>query len=918
MNELFGRDEERDRLAATLDAARQGISAVVVLRGGPGTGKSALLRHVQAMADGDFEIMRFDAVESEVELGFAALHQLVRPRLDQLPKLPEPQRAALCQVFGIEERTSPPDRFLVGLAALGLLAVRTDDRPLLCLVDDAHWLDEESAAVLAFVARRLYADSVAMVFAVRDEMNRVDHLGSLPELAVTSLDPEAAGRLLESVVSGVLDPDVRGRVVASTGGNPLALIEAARELSTGQLSGAAPLPEPVPLGRALERIYLREAWSLPTKTRTLLLAAAADPTSDPNMLWRAGPELGFDASGAAAAEERDLLTIRETVTFRHPLIRSAIYYGAPLAQRVRVHAALAEVAGTLGETDLRAWHLAAAATEADDAVASELENAAVRIRDRGDWTGSSTLLARAASLTSDLPSRARRLLDAAEAGAVAGSPGRAQALLDEAAAFREDPHHSGLVQRAQARIHRLTGAPAAATYALLTAARQLGPVDIRLARDILVEALVQAQISGPLAPEGASRRSVAETARSLPLPAGAAATTGDAVLDADMTVQLEGLAAAGPKLRLAIEAVRREESTGPELFQWLAAACSHAAILGDDIALYEVARRLKSEACRQSAVIPMGLALSNTALSELVAGHLAEAERLFDQRAALEEARGSRLYIGGLLVAAWRGRFEEADALTDAVQEHAARTGQGYQLVFHDYARSVIELSQGHYLQAFRCLENRIGDTCQLKFALADMIEAAMRCGAEASAKDLVERLARLAGRTPVPGLLGDLARARALTETDPSAAEKLYQEALRHHENTQGPLRRARSHQLYGEWLRRKRSTKEARHQLRTAYSLFAAMGAQGYAARTALELSALGDPVLAVRESQRTGGDLTPQEARVARLAAGGITNAEIAAQLFLSVHTVDYHLRKVFRKLGVHSRRELGTLRDRISSA
>jgi DNA-binding CsgD family transcriptional regulator len=918
VDELFGRDEECDRLTAALDAVRGGVSAVVVVRGGPGTGKSALLDRLQSLADSDFEIMRFDAVESEAELGFAGLHQLLGPHLAHLAKLPDPQYEALCQVFGLHERTCPPDRFLVGLSSLGLLAVRAEDRPLLCLVDDAHWLDEESAAALAFVARRLYADSIAMVFAARDQVDRVDHLAGLPELTVAGLGADAAGRLLESVVPGVLDPDVRLRIVASTGGNPLALIEAARELSSDQLSGAAPLPEPVPLGRALEQLYLHEAAALPAQTRTLLLTSAADPTSDPNMLWRAGPELGYDASDAAAAEERSLLSIRETVKFRHPLIRSAIYYGAPLAERARVHAALADVAGDLGEIDLRAWHLGAAATGPDDIVAAELERAAERVGDRGDWTGSSTLLARAASLTPDLPTRARRLLGAAEASAVAGSPGRAQALLDEAAANRGDRCANGLIQRVQARIHRLTGAPAAATYALARAARELGPVDIRLARDVLVEALVQAQISGSLAPPGASRLSIAETVRSLPLPAGMPATTGDVVLEADTALHLDGLESAGPMLQQAVDAVRHERATAPEMFQLLAAACSHATMLGDDVALHELAWRLHAEAVRRGAVIPMALALSHTALSELIAGRLAESERLFDQRAALEEARGSQLHLGALLIAAWRGRFEEARALTEAVQEHAFRTGQGYQLVFCDYARSVVDLSQGRYHEAYLTLAGRIGDTCQLNFALADMVEAAIRCGRDDEATCLMERLSRLANRTPAPGLLGDLARAQALTAADPWAAEEFYLRAIQHHECARGSARRARSHQLYGEWLRRERRIKEARCELRVAYELFDALGAGGYAARTAQELSAAGSPVQPGTRARNAGNDLTPQEARVARLAAGGATNAEIAGQLYLSVHTVDYHLRKVFRKLDVHSRRELSGQRDRITSA
>ncbi len=894
------------------------MSAVLVLRGGPGTGKSALLDDVQVMAGSDLEVMRFDAVESEAELGFAALHHLLRARLTQLPKLPDPQREALGQVFGLQERMSPPDRFLVALASLGLLTTRADDRPLLCLVDDAHWLDEESAVVLAFVARRLYADSVVMVFASRDRVGRIDHLAGLAELTVGGLPPKAAGELLESVVPGVLDPCVRARIVASTEGNPLALIEAARELKAPELSGEVPLPEPIPLGRTLERLYVREASTLPAQTRMLLLASAADPTSDPNVLWRAGPALGFDASAAMAAEERNLLSIRDTVKFRHPLIRSAVYYGTPLVQRAKVHTVLADIAGDRGEIDLRAWHLAAAATTPDESVARELERAAERARDRGDWTGTSALLARGAFLTSESPSRSRRVLGAAEAAAMAGSPGRAQALLDEAAAHRGDRWHNASVQRVQARIHRLTGLPAAATDALLTAARELGPVDARTARDMLVEALVQTQISGPLAPQGASRLSVAQTVRSLPLPAGTPVTTGDLVLEADTTLHLEGLDTAGPQLQRAIEAIRREVPTAPELFQWLAAACPHATVLGDDIALHDLGWGLEAEARRRSAVIPMALALSYTALSELVAGHLAKSERLFDQRAALEEARGSQLHLGALLIAAWRGRFEAARTLTEAVREHAARTGQGYQLVFCDYARCTVELSQSRYLEAYRSLEEHVWDTSQLKFAMVDMVEAATRCGKADEATHLVERLSRLAERTPVPSLLGDLARARALTTTDPSSAEALHLQAIEHHENTRGPLRRARSRQLYGEWLRRERRAGEARRELRIAYELFDAMGAGGYAARTAEELAAAGDPVETGANTSAGGNDLTAQEARVARLAAGGATNAEIASRLFLSVHTVDHHLRKVFRKLGIHSRRELSDQRDHIISA
>jgi DNA-binding CsgD family transcriptional regulator len=805
---------------------------------------------------------------------------------------------------------------LVGVASLGLLAARTGDRPLLCLVDDAHWLDQESAGVLSFIARRLYADSIAMVFAAREVSHQVDNLAGLPELAVTSLSNTAATLLLQSVVPGVIDRDVCTQIVTSTTGNPLALIEAAKELSAAQLTGDAPLPEPIPLGQALERVYLRETLALPHHTRTLLLAAAADPTGDPNLLWRAGTELGFDAHAAQAAEERSLLAIRERVKFRHPLIRSAVYYGAPLAQRTCVHAALAAVTGDLGEIDLRAWHLAAAATDPNEAVAMELEQAAEHTRSRGRWVAGSTLLARSAELTSDASARARRLLAAAEASAVAGSSGRAQALLDDAATYRESRRYNGLVQRVQARIHRLMGDPAAATNALLSAARELGPVDVRLARDILVEAVVQAQISGSLAPRGTTRQAVAVTARSLPLPPYVPGTTGDAVLDADTAVRLEGLNAAAPRLHQAIAAVRREGSGAPELFQWLAAACSHATILGDDVALDELARRMETEARRQGAVIPMALALSHIAVSELLAGRLRESERYFDQRSAWEEARGSETHIGALLIAAWRGQVERARSLMEVVTQQAARNGQGYLLVFGDYARSVVELSLGRYTEAYQSLEGRIDDTSQLKFALVDMVEAAMRCGREKEAKGLLAQLADLATAAPVPATLGDLARAKALVAADALDAESLYLEAIAHHENVRGPARRARSHQLYGEWLRRERRTKEARHHLRIAYEIFETMGARGYASKTSQELSAAGAPVQP-RNDADGGSDLTAQEARVARLAAGGAMNAEIAAQLLLSVHTVDYHLRKVFRKLGIHSRRELYGRRELVPS-
>ena len=912
MEGLVGRAVECERLDQLLRAAREGLSGTLVLRGEPGVGKTSLLHYLAASAP-DFQVARVGGVESEMELSFAALHQLLRPSLDAASELPPPQRTALRLAFGLQDG-APPDGFLVGLAALGLLAGRAAAQPLLCLVNDAHWLDHESAAALAFLARRLYADSIVMVFAVREPAPRSAPLEGLPELRLAGLDETSAGQLLASAAGpgldgpGLgrpgLDETVRQRIVTETRGNPLALIEIGQGLEPGQLTGSSPLPEPLPLGRKLEQRYLQEIRGLPQDTQTLLLAAAADPIGEPDLLWRAGPWLGFTAAAAAPAEARRLIEIRDRIEFRHPLIRSAVYYGAPLAGRQQVHAALAAATDPAADPDRRAWHLAMAATGLDEAVAAELERAGDRARRRGGWTTAEAFYKRAAMLSASQPARARRMLSAAGAACDGGTPRRAQAMLDEAATYR-DPRHHGQVERVQGRIWHTMRRPADATAALLDAATELGPVDVRLARDILVEAVVQAQINGQLAPDGATPADVARAARSLPLPPGTPATVGDLLLDADTTLQLNGLQAAAPQLRQAISAARHEAGTAPETFRWLAAACSDATILADDIALHELAWRMEAQAREQGAAIALSLALSHAGVSELLAGRLAKAERCFHERVAIEEARGRDWSIGPLLIAAWRGQAGQAETLLDAVAEEAARQGQGYQLAFAGYARCILELGRGQYEHAHASLTAGIHDSSQIKFVLPDLVEAAERSGHRAAAHHLTSQLAGLAEASPVPRTLGFLARAQALTARD-ADAEPHYQAAISHHSQTRGPAHRARSHLVYGEWLRRARRPRDAREQLRTAYRLFAEMGAQGFAARARLELSAAGETVGSATAEVNHG--LTPQEARVASLAAAGATNAEIAAQLYLSASTVDYHLRKVFRKLGVTSRRQL----------
>jgi AAA ATPase domain len=536
---LLGRGAERDRLDRILADARAGLSGTVVLRGEPGVGKTSLLDYTQAAA-ADLAVIRVDGIETEIGFSFGALHQLLRPYLGRADVLAPPQRTALELAFGLQEGPAP-DRFLVGLAALGLLADQATRQPLLCLVDDAQWLDRESADALAFMARRLYADSIAMVFAVREPTASPGLLGGLPNLVVSGLaDPDAA-ELLTATAGPRLRPAVAERIVTETGGNPLALIEIGQQLGPGQLSGDAPLPDPVPIGRQLEQRYLQEARDLPADTRMLLLTAAADPAGDPQLLWQAGEPLGFTAQAAAAAEARHLLTIRDTVRFRHPLIRSAVYYGASFAERQRVHASLGAATDPVAHPDQRAWHLAMAATGPDEAVAADLERAGERARQRGGWTAAAASFQRAAALTARPADRGRRLLRAAEASCGAGALGQAQTQLDQAAGDLSDQRDLGLAQRVRGRIYHAQHNSAKATLALLAAAAELRPYDVRLARDILVEAVVEAQINGQLAPDGTTRGDVARVARSLPLPGGTPATPGDLLLDADTTLQLQGL-----------------------------------------------------------------------------------------------------------------------------------------------------------------------------------------------------------------------------------------------------------------------------------------------------------------------------------------------------------------------------------------
>jgi DNA-binding CsgD family transcriptional regulator len=904
---LLDRLDERAQIDHVLASAVDGMSAVLVLRGEAGTGKSALLNYAVDSAT-NLGVVRIVGIESEAELGFAALHQLLVPYLKDLESLPGPLQQALATAFGIREG-GPPDRFLVGLASLTLLSAAATERPLLCVIDDAQWLDQESAEVLAFVARRLYADAVGMLFAVRDPSGRRISFDGLPSLHVSGLQPDDARQLLASAATAVVHSGVSDQLVVQTGGNPLALIELGRELAPAQLTGEISLPEPIPLGRSLQARFRGQAQRLPAATQALLLTAAADPTGDTALLWRAGRHLGFDSSAAGPAEAGELVTVGASLAFRHPLVRSAIYYGAVTTERQRVHRALAEASDPVTSGDLRAWHRSLAITEPDEAVAAELEQAAGRARSRGGWAATGAYLTRSAELTPDTQDRLRRILAAVQAETIAGAPLRAQVLLESVADELADPRQRITAERLLGAIHFALNQPEQTASILLAGAQRIAPLDPGQARAALLDALAATRVSGRLATAGSAGLDIARAARSLPPAPASEASPGDLLLDADTSLLLDGYEAAAPLLSRAVAALQQIPERSPDLQIWTGIGCWAAGALGDDHALYSLGKQLEETARKHGAVPALSNALLFTGTSELFAGALGRARELFTEREAIEEALGDNCRVGEVLLLAWQGHTgTRAKAAAEA--DAATGRGLGWKLVFLEYALVVLELGLGRYAQALASAPYGYADNVIVNaFALPDLIEASVRCGQRASAQDALDRVARRTAASPTPLALGLLARSRAML-TDGPAAESEYQDAIAHLRQARGVSHLARAHLLYGEWLRRNKRRRDAREHLQAAHTMFETMGAGAFAERARLELAATGQTARKRIPGQQA--ELTPQELQVAVLAAAGSTNPEIAAHLFISPKTVDYHLGKVFRKLSVASRRELAGIR------
>jgi DNA-binding CsgD family transcriptional regulator len=887
---------------------RGGQSRVLVLRGEAGMGKSALLEYLLDGASG-CRTARTAGVESEMELAFAGLYQLCAPFLDRLERLPGPQREALETVFALSEGP-PPDRFLVGLAVLGLLSDVAQDRPLVCVVDDAQWQDRAAAQCLGFVARRLLAESVALVFAVREPSDAPD-LAGLPELMIRGLGGADARALLDSVTPGRLDESVCDRIVAETRGNPLALLELPQGLTAAELAGGFGLPDILPLSTRIEQSFLRRLTSLPPETRRLMVVAAAEPVGDVTLLWRAAGRLGLGAEAAAPAQTAGLIDFGVRVRFRHPLVRSAAYRAATAHERQQAHRALAAATDPQSDPDRRAWHRAHAAVGPDEEVAAELERSAERARARGGVAAAAAFRARATELTPDPVRRAARALTAAQAKFDAAAPEAALELLAAAdpAQLDELERARGARLRAQITFVRTRGADAARL--LLEAARRLDPFSPALAREAYLEALRAAIFAGRLV-EGSSVETVADAARAAP-PAGRPPRAIDLLLDGLATRFTEGYAAAAPSLRRALDAFWQEGEPTEDDMRWLWLACPVAPEpiapdLWEDETWDRLSGRAVTMAREAGALTVLPIALTARAGVHVHAGEFSAADALVDEADAISAATGNApLRYTSLLLAAWRGDSTRAQELTEAAFADAAGSGEGRAIGLAEHASAVLHNGLGEYPVALAAARRACehDDVGFFGWSLAELVEA----GARARAADkAAAALAQLEERTAAAGTswaLGMQARSRALLSTG-EEAEALYREAIDRLGRSSILVHVARAQLLYGEWLRREHRRTEAREQLHAAHKTFSRIGAQAFADRAGRELAATGETV--PRRTAETRDYLTAQEAQIARLAADGHTNPEIGARLFISPRTVEYHLRKVFTKLGIGSRREL----------
>ncbi|MFG1863477.1 helix-turn-helix transcriptional regulator [Microbispora bryophytorum] len=903
---LRGRQIECETLDRLMAAVQAGNSSVLVLRGEAGIGKTALLEYARSSASG-CRTARVAGVESEMELAFGGLHQLCAPFLDHLGHLPGPQRDALGTAFGLSAGP-PPDRFLVGLAVLNLLADVAGKGPLVCLVDDAQWLDEVSAQTLAFVARRLLAEPIGLVLAVREP--HLEHeLTGLPRLDVGRLSDGDARALLDTVILGRLDERVRDRIVAEAQGNPLALLELPKGLTATELAGALGRPGVrAPVGR-IEQSFLRRVRSLPSETQRLLLVAAAEPVGDVTLLTRAAELLDIQWAAAAPAEAAGLITIGARVRFRHPLLRSAAYRVAAPQDRQDVHRALADATDARSDPDRWAWHLANATAGPDETVATELERSADRAQARGGVAAAAAFLERAAELTPDPARRGARALAAARAKYQAGGYDAALELLDAAELGSLDDHQLAQSSLLRGQIVFASRSAGAALPLLLRAGKHLEPLDAGLARETYRDALYAALTAGRL-PSGAQLPDVAEAV--LGAPPGPRPGRDDLLLNGLAVVATEGYPAGAPMLLQALSAFRAEAVSAEEGLGWLPLACRMAHNVWDFDSWSVLSARLVDLARETGALSVLPSALLLRLSNRVFAGELDVAGTLAAEAMTIGEVTGSRFLAqyGALVLHPWRGREAATRQVIEAITRDRALEGEGKVLTATQWASAVLYNGLGRYEEAYVAAERGCEHPQELGLAsssMVELVEAAARSGRPARAAETARRLDEMARAGGTDWALGTSASARALVSDGP-AADALYREAVERLGRTEVRTTLARTRLLYGEWLRRENRRADAREQLGMAYEMLSDMGAEAFAERARRELQATGETVRKRTVEMHTA--LTAQEAQIARLAGDGLTNPEIGAQLFISPHTVEWHLRKVFAKLGIASRRQIST--------
>jgi len=886
-------------------AVRSGKSKALVLRGEPGVGKTALLEYLVEHADGS-RILRAAGVQAEMELAFAGLHQGLVPVIDLVASLPAPQREALQTVFGMTAGPAP-DRFLVALAVLSLLSAAAEEQPVLCLVDDEQWLDSASAQAFAFVARRLGPESVGLVFATRTPS---DELCGLPDFVVEGLAAADARALLDSVLSAPVDPQIRDQLVSETQGNPLALLELTRGVTPEELAGGFALPGVMPLSGRIEESFRRRLDALPDASRRLVGLAAADPVGEPTVLWDAAARLGVFVEDAAAAIDAGLIEFATRVQFRHPLVRSAAYRSASVGERQQAHRALAEATDPGLDPDRRAWHRAQGAAGPDEDVAEELQRSAGRAQARGGMAAAAAFLERAAALTPEPTRRARRMVAAATAKRDAGGLDAALGLLVAVEASPLDALQTAQVEylRGEIAFDQLRLQDAARL--LQSAATHFEPLNAEAARAVRLQALDATMWLGDLDGPGGMRETAAAARAGPPSPQPPRVV--DMLLHALALRYTDGYAAAAPLLVRAIEAILATGVNSDDAERWLPLARSKVtAVLAADVwdaeSRHALALGLTHFARLTGAPVYLQFALNYLAWTYVLRGELGMAALMIEEERLIADVSDNPpLGFLEMLLAAWRGQQQKATAMIEATR--ATTSGSLRKIAdFAVYASSVLDNGLGRHESACVAAQ-QVFDSDHVGLAalvIPELTEAASHTGDTALVSSALDYVNEQAQVVATPWALGIQARLRAMLAVGEDA-DAFHRESLDYLARTHVGVEVARGHLLYGEWLRRENRRVDARGALRAAEQMFTAMGASGFAERARRELRASGET--ARKRIDETREDLTPQELQVARLARDGFSNAEIGTRLFISARTVQYHLRKVFAKLGIRSRVEL----------